>query len=151
MLELVQTSYNADYMAHWSEHIGAMLPEQTIASYVNFLALRGQHVLYDAGDAVTKLVPPVDFAITTNGGTDVVVSDGEIVLEGVGWVDVAAVVRVDGDAEIPLTLTWTGSTTWESPLALSEGVNVVVVQARDRHGASLAEDTITVTIAPSPP
>ncbi|MDP6943665.1 MAG: CotH kinase family protein, partial [Myxococcota bacterium] len=145
VVDLVQTSYNADYMAHWGELMGAMLPEQAVASHLAFLAARVQHVMVDAGDAVQTLVPPVDFAITSHDGADFSVEGDAAVLEGVGWVDVHTISRVDEVSEAPLEVLWTGATTWQLVLSLAPGPNPVTLVASDRHGEGLGDSSVVIT------
>jgi len=148
VVDFVQTSYNAEYMAHWGEHAGALLPEQAIASYVGFLVSRVQHLMVDAGDAVTKLVPEVDFAITTEGGASFTTEGETATLEGVGWVDVDAIVQMTGEGETPLELVWTGLTTWQVELALVAGPNIIALEARDRRGAAVGQAGCVITSTP---
>jgi hypothetical protein len=145
VLDIVQTSYNADYMAHWGAHMAALLPEQAIASYVNFLVARGQHVLYDAPDAVTVLVPPVTFGVTAPGEDDLEVTGDSVTLEGLGWVNVATVHQLEGDSETPLDLDWSSTTAWSAQLELVPGLNVITLVARNLRGAKVGEATLSVT------
>jgi len=151
VLDIVQTSYNAEYMAHWGEHAGALLPEQAIASYVSFLAARAQHVLYDAQDAVTALVPPVDFGITSPGAELFEVEGDTLTVEGLGWVDVSTVSRLEGTEEIPLELVWTSATAWSAEVALNPGLNIIPVIARDRRGLEVGTASLSVTSTPIDP
>ena len=131
--------------------MGALLPEQAIASYVNFLVARGQHVLYDAGDAVTVLVPPVAFGVTAPGPEAGDIVGDSVTLEGLGWVDVATVHRLEGDEESPLELSWSTTTAWSAEVELVSGINVIGLVARNSRGAPVGEAVLSVTSIPIEP
>lgn len=149
--DIVQTSYNAEYMAHWGERMGAMLPDQAIASYVAFLAARAQHVLYDAQDAVTKLIPPVVFGVTSPSPEETEILGDVVALEGLGWVDVATVHRLEGEEETPLELSWTDTTTWSASLGLVPGLNILTLRALDLHGVEVGQAELWLTSTPIQP
>ena len=118
---------------------------------MSFLAARAQHVLYDAQDAVTALVPPVDFAITTPGADVIEIEGDTLTVEGLGWVDVSTVSRLQGAEEIPLDLVWTSATAWSADVALNPGLNIIPIIARDRRGLQVGEASLSVTTIPIDP
>jgi hypothetical protein len=142
--DVIATTYNATYLAHWRDHFGALLPGQDFVSYYDFAVARSDYVLRTATDSVWNSVPPVAFAITTNGGADFAVDDVAVTLAGDGWVDVHAIVL--GAAAEPLEgVTWSTRESWQVTLPLALGANVLELTALDRRGAVVGSDTITVT------
>jgi hypothetical protein len=143
LVDVVATSYNAAYLGPWCERFGALLPGQDFAGHLQFVIDRAEWVMNGAPDAVTRAVPVVPFAITTNGGADLSVPAATVTLEGTAWLDVAAVWRL-GDAA-PLALSWTAPSTFSVALPLTCGANVVVLQGVGPRGDVVASAAITVT------
>ncbi|MFO0587703.1 MAG: lamin tail domain-containing protein [Polyangiaceae bacterium] len=141
LYDILTTSYNATYMAPWCDHLGALLPAQDFAAHLQFISARHDYVMSQAPDSVMSAFPKVTFQITTNGGQPVSVAAPMITLGGLGWIDVQEV-RLGG-AKLPLT--WQSQTAWQAPVTLNCGANTISLDARDRHGASVGGDTITVT------
>jgi hypothetical protein len=139
--DIVTTSYNAAYMAHWSQHLGALLPSQGFASHLSFVAARADWVMNGAPNAVTKAIPKVAFQITTNGGAPFTVGAADVALDGTGWVDVAEV-RQNG---APVPLAWAGTAAWKATRPLACGANAIALDALDRHGAAVGSASIVVT------
>jgi hypothetical protein len=144
VLDIVQTSYNTAYMQRWCDHYGALLPGQDFAGHCQFIAQRSAWALEGAADSVTKAVPKVPFAITTNGGEDLTVPGAALItLDGTGWVDVREI-RMTGDAAA-LDAVWIGATEWLASVPLHCGPNAIALTAIDPHGALVGSDAITVT------
>jgi hypothetical protein len=141
--DIVGRAYNADYLAPWCAQLSALLPAQDFQSHCQFVADRASWVMNDSARSVSALFPPVDFAITTGGGADVVVTAAEITLEGVAWVDVRNI-TLDG-ASSPLELTWVDDRTWQATVPLQAGPNTLGLIATDLSGAVVGEDAIVVT------
>ncbi len=144
VLDIIQTSYNAAYMQRWCDHYGSLLPGQDFAGHCQFIAERSAWALDGAADSVSKAVPKVPFAITTNGGADFTVpGPAPITLDGTGWVDVNEIRPAGGAAT--LDVVWTGPTEWQASLPLHCGPNVIALEALDPHGSLVGGDSITVT------
>ncbi|MFO0757308.1 MAG: lamin tail domain-containing protein [Byssovorax sp.] len=141
LYDIITTSYNATYMAHWSQELGGLLPGQDFAGHLQFVAARSAWVLNGAPNAVTKAIPKVAFAISTNGGAPLAVMTPDVTLAGVGWVDVSEV-RAGG---VSVPVVWTGQAAWQVTLPLMCGLNAVQLDAFDRHGAAVGSDSIDVT------
>ncbi len=144
LLDILRTVYNADAMAHWRDHYGALLPGQDFAGHHAFLAARSEYALREAPDAVLTRFPEVPFAITTNGGAPLEVAADHVVLEGTGWIDVRTVVR--GGA--PVSLAWLDETRWRAELSLFPGPNGVALTALGFADEVVGEAEIQVTYSP---
>jgi hypothetical protein len=141
--DIITTSYNAVYLAHWSDHFGQLLPAQNFQSHLQFVAARADWVLNGAPNAVLKAFPKVPFQITTNGGAPLAVMTPEVALAGVGWIDVSELRNGPMGAALPLS--WPAQTGWQTTVPLVCGVNAVELDAFDRHGAAVGSSSISVT------
>ena len=144
LLDILQTSYSGDYMAPWSAQLGALLPGQDFAGHQQFLVDRAAWVLDGAPDSVLQAIPQLAFAITTNGGADLTTASTTLLLEGQAWVDVHSVRRAGQIAALPLT--WSDPTHWQTTLTLTCGANAIDLEAVDRHGATVAADSLVATV-----
>jgi hypothetical protein len=111
LYDIITTAYNRDYLRHFSDQLGALLPAQDFAGHLDFAVARADWALNRAPDAGAHPLPPVDFAIETGGGAPLSVTTPTVTLEGSGWIDVHRVWGPDPSA--PLTLTWTTETSWQ--------------------------------------
>ncbi len=143
LLDIIQTTYNADYMGHWCDQLGALLPAQNFAGHCQFISQRAAYVLSGSSQSVYQAIPEVEFEITTNGGADVETEAETLLLSGQGWVDVKEVWRTG--EPFPLVLTWTDKTAWATPLELACGVNAVELVAVNPQGTTVGSDSIVVT------
>jgi hypothetical protein len=144
--DLIQTTYNTQYMQRWTEHYG----ELAGSSYSGILAYIGARASF-VQSQLAIVAPQVPFAITTNGGANFSVSTPTVSLVGNGWIDVDQI-RLAGDNQ-PLDVTWTDQDSWQLELPLANGANAVTLEAYDRRGNLLSSDSITVTttfIGPDP-
>ncbi len=144
--DIVTRAQNAEYLAHWRDHFGALLPGQDFAAFTTFLVERGRHALTGAADSVAQRFPPVDFALTTNGGADVETAAATIAVEGTAWIDVFEI-RYAGERRA-LDLAWVDERTWRIHVPLAPGLNIVELEAVDRAGRVVGADTIVVTRTP---
>lgn len=138
LYDVVNTAYNADYLAPWCDQMGALLPAQNFDANCQFIADRADWVMYGASDSVMNRFPTVDFRITT---ADQEVEATEIVVEGVGWVDVRGISL----AGAPLAVTWVDDERWQVTVPLVEGENTIELVATDYQGTEVGADTIVVT------
>ncbi len=143
LYDIITTAYHREYLSHFSDQLGRLLPEQDFAGHLEFAVARADWAMNRAPDAVLTQFPPVDFAITTNGGAPLSVEAPTVTLEGSGWIDVHEVWGPDPSA--PLTLTWTSATSWQTTLALACGTNPIELVALDRRDQSVGSDTLEIT------
>lgn len=139
LIEIIERSYNEDYLRHWAEQFGRLLPSQNFAGHLAFVGQRAHFV----SEQVKAQVPAVPFAIATNGGKGFAVDTNSLTLTGTAPLGVAAI-AVNGVARL---LTWTSTTAWTLRMPLQAGPNSLVLQGLDRHGIPVADalDTLAVT------
>ncbi len=141
--DIIQTTYNAQYMLYWRDHFASLLTGQDVNGWYNFIVARSNYVLNTAGDSVMNTFPQTTFAITTNGGDPFTVDDVVTTIEGDGWIDVREI-RVAGDERVP-TIVWTDADSWRVTVPLRYGENELNLEAYDRHGNLVGGDAISVT------
>ncbi|NUN16005.1 MAG: lamin tail domain-containing protein [Myxococcales bacterium] len=142
LYDIIQSAYNDSYMAYWRDHFGKLLPGQNFSAHHQFLVARSNHVLNGASDSILKTYPKVEFAVTTNGGADLVVFADWVTVEGSGWIDVREVTLVGSN--VPLLLNWWNNTAWQTDVVLSCGLNNLVFEARNHKGVIVGQDTFNV-------
>lgn len=135
LLDIINTTYNTTYMAHWTSHYGS-LASQDYSSILTYIGQRRSFVL-------SQIPAKVPFAITTNNGLDFTVDTTSTTLEGNAWYDVKFVL-LEGQPE-PLALTWPTISKWRTSVPLNAGPNVLQVYGFDRLGNLLASDEITIS------
>jgi hypothetical protein len=139
LLEILSTTYNANYMTRWANHFGRLLPGQNFASHLAELIARANNVQ----SQVNTAVPAANFAITTSSGTNFTTSSNIITFTGTAPLAVRTI-EING---VAYPITWTTTTAWSIQLPLLAGVNSLVVQGLNPTGVRLsnAVDTITIT------
>jgi len=139
LLDIIATTYNANYMTRWANHFGRLLPAQNFASHLAFLVQRAGIVT----SSVNSLVPNVAFSITSNGGNNFGTTNSFLALSGNASLAIKSI-EVNG---IAYPIIWTSTTAWRVNVPLFSGTNLLSVQGVDRNDAPLANavDTITVT------
>ena len=141
---LIEDVYNETTMARSNARLAALLPNQPFESYLDFLMERANFVMNDASDGILATVPMQPFAITTNAGADFSSASSTVVLEGVGWLDVASI-RIAGRTT-PLAVSWLDSAHWQLTLVLPLGAQALEFEAVNRHGVVVGGDAVTVTV-----
>ncbi|MCZ6795013.1 MAG: lamin tail domain-containing protein [Planctomycetota bacterium] len=134
ILDIMDTTYNRDYMSRWTRHYGE-LDRVNFSGILNYIGQRESFVRR----GIPREVP---FAITTNGGEDFTVDEADVTIDGTAWIDVATLfLREHSDAEI----TWPSVTRWRLSLDLEPGANALSFLAFDGAGGFLDAKSITVT------
>jgi hypothetical protein len=138
--DLMNTSFNTEYLTTWVNHYqtlntsGGNWPE--ILTYVTD---RSNFVL----SQINGLYPPVEFAITTNGGNDFSSAGPNVTLTGTGWLDVRTI-QIEASGLV-LDVTWTSGNTWSVNVPIGPGANSITLLAYDYQGNIVAGDVITIT------
>jgi hypothetical protein len=143
LYDVLQTSYNGTYMAHWCDQLGKLLPTQNFAGHLQFIQQRADWALNGAADSVKKAIPEVAFQILTNAGADFATEAATVALDGQGWVNVHTL--WNAAAPLALPLAWTDKTHWSTAVAVACGANLLQLEARDQQGAVVGNDSMTVT------
>ncbi len=145
MLDMINRSFNEQYVARWATHYGELANGQTYGgdeswtSITNSTRLRSQRAISD----MERDIPRVDFRITTNGGRDFSVDTNQVTLEGKGWVDVRQI-RLAGTDQ-PLDAFWPTKDGWRIELPVALGANAIELEAIDYEGNLIGTESITVT------
>lgn len=134
--DIISTTYNNSYMATWTNHFASLDASQPWSSHLTYMTNRSNNVL----SQITASIPSVAFAITTPNPLTVAASTATV--NGNGWVNVREI-RVSGSVE-PLTVTWTGNTTWQVSLPAAPGQSTVTLEAVNFSGTVIATASITI-------
>ncbi len=145
MLDLVNRSFNREYVERWAAHYGSLVDNYTNGGDENFVSIinstnaRNNTVMRD----LERDIPRVEFEITTNGGEDVTVETPTLLLEGKGWVDIRQIRRAGSSQAFDVF--WPETDGWQFELSLSGGAEEIVLEAVDYEGNIIATDRLTVT------
>lgn len=144
LLDVCDNGFNTGYLTRWTQHYNTFLSED-LTSFLSFVGQRESYIR----SQVASGIPPVAFAITTNAGNAFSIAANTTTLTGNGWVNIREIRRMD--TGLPLTVTWTGNSTWSLPIALSAGANPITLGAYDIRGNLLATRSMTITNTLTPP
>ncbi len=135
LLDLIETVFNADYLAAWTAHYGAIADED-YRSALDRVRSRSQFVR-------SRLPAKIPFSITSNGGEEFSVTNAVVTLEGRAWIDVREL-RIAGRTA-PLPLTWLDASRWQVTVPLAPGRNVLTLEAANRRGDVVGRAEIAVS------
>ncbi len=138
LLDIIEMAFNPDYMQDWLSHYGSKL-RQNYGSSLSYIQRRSAFVR----GQVERDAPPIDFAITTNGGAPMTTEQTSLTLAGEGWVNVRTIRRVG--QEEPLEVAWTSSKNWETSVPLLSGLNEVTLEAYDFRENLVGAQSISIT------
>ncbi|MCI0634064.1 MAG: CotH kinase family protein, partial [Actinobacteria bacterium] len=144
--DIIATTFNREYMQHWTAHYGEAAGTN-FAGFLTDIEARGRYVL-------TRIPREVPFAISTSDGQDFTVDATEVELRGTAWINVSTILLAGVEAQPPLA--WlppnTNPVVWEMTVPLEPGPNELTFLAIDAGGEIIAEAGITVTrMADQPP
>ena len=136
--DMLQTTFNQQYMQHWTDNFGRLLPRQRFDNHLNELVRRSEFL----DGQIRRLAPQVEFAVTSG---DVTVDGSQTTIAGNGWINVREL-RLAGSS-VPLAVEWTDATAtaWQATIPVALGSNQVTVEAYDFQGKLIGTDSITVT------
>jgi hypothetical protein len=135
MLDMVTTTYNTNYLAPWIAHFGGLVG-QNFGGIRTYVDQRGKSVR-------NQLPAQVPFAITSNGGQDLLVDTPTTTINGRAWINVKEIGLERWQQ--PLTFKWITTTTWQTTVPLILGINRLNFLAFDYQGNLLASNAVTVT------
>ena len=134
--DMIQTTFNEDYMTRWTEHFGSLLPRQPFSDHLRDLVRRSDILL----SQIEREAATVDFQITSE---DLTASSIRTTVEGSGWINVREI-RLAG-SELPLNVTWNDVTSWSVEIPVEQGEHGVVFEAYDFQGNLIASDSVKIT------
>ncbi len=135
ILDIINTTFNNDYLDPWIDHYGAVAG-QNLSPIKGYVSARRMYAIRVLGAAIP-------FEITTNGGVDFSTAGTSVVLEGRGWIDVREI-RLADTGHV-LDVEWIDDENWRTSFPITDGVNVIAVEAVDHQGQIVGTDTIRVT------
>ena len=139
LLDLIETTYNTEYLADWIDHYAEVTGEDVAAFLKEYVAARNQYV----SGQLNVVAPQVSFEISTNGGNDFTVNESTATLAGDGWIDVDEI-RFAGSDQ-PLDVTWTNRNSWQLNVPLDFGANPIQLEAYNLRGELVGSAAIIVT------
>jgi hypothetical protein len=134
--DMMQTTFNQQYMQRWIDYWHALMPAQPFTSHLNDLVRRSAVLL----NQIERAAPRVAFDISSGDST---VDTNTVTLIGDGWVDVRELRQAGSQA--PLVVQWTDVTRWQVEVPVAQGTNSIVLEAYDFQGQRIASDSVTVT------
>ncbi|MCH8043940.1 MAG: lamin tail domain-containing protein [Planctomycetes bacterium] len=135
--DMLTTTYNQDYMRHFTENYGSLLPGQNFAGHLAFINQRSNFLL----GQINNVARPTDFAIITGSPLNVGNAPSATVT-GNGWIDVREI-RLAGSDQ-PLDVVWTDADSWRVILPVAAGVNDLPFEAYDYQDLPVGSASITV-------
>jgi hypothetical protein len=136
--DIIATTCNRNYMGHWTRQFGRLLPAQNFAAYLQFFEDRAAFVQ----SQISAAVPPVAFAITSNGGRDFLATSNSVTLEGNAWLDVKEILLEGWPQALPIT--WLTPSRWQVQVPLILGPNPLTFRAVGDRTNTLASARLTV-------
>ncbi|MEZ6101530.1 MAG: lamin tail domain-containing protein [Pirellulaceae bacterium] len=137
MLDIVTTTYNGTYMAHFANNYKSLLPGQPYDSWLSDIAARANVVL----SQINAAIPQVTFGISTAGP----INAGNLPtvnVSGTGWINVREL-RLTG-SDVPLETTWNSTTGWTAAVPVHSGMTSITIGAYDYQGESVGIATVAV-------
>lgn len=139
--DIIQQSYNAEYMSHWVNYYQSLLIDQDLSSIVNYIQERAEFVR-------NQFPPQVQFAVRSTDPLDVG-DAAQATIQGTGWIDVREI-QIAGNTR-PLDIIWTSITDWQVSIPVTHDTHEVTLEAYDLQGHLIGTDTITIaSMATSP-
>ena len=135
LLDIVQTTYNTDFLASWAKHYSDVTGSDLEQFYNDYISTRADYVL-------SRLAPEIPFEITTNDGNPMTVDDTVVSLRGTGWIDVH---RISAGTQGELDVRWLDDERWILDVPISAGENQITLTAFDYQGRAVGSDSIVVT------
>ena len=133
--EIIQTTFNPEYLGEWTKHYSCYLPHEDLTRFDSYIRQRQQFALGE----INRNAPPLRFNITTPDQTRV--NGPSINLTGSGWLDVDQL-KVAGGGFVPLE--WTGWNQWQGRVPVAPGLNRITLEALDRWGNSIGSDQVEI-------
>ena len=127
--DMIQTTFNEQYMTRWTDHYRTLLPQQRFDSHLRELVRRSDYLL----SQIERVAPPIDFSVIVDQPN---VDTKVATIRGDGWINVREI-RLQGSLE-GLNVEWTDVTKWQAEVPLAQGLNSLVAEAYDFQGNRIA-------------
>ena len=120
LLDIIESSFNSDYMTPWLRHYSDFLPSENLNGYASYIRSRSNHVRNLINNAVSK----VTFKVTSRSGTNT--NESTVSVRGDAWVDVREI-KLAGSSE-SLDVEWIDDNSWQVNLPVASGANDYTLQ-----------------------
>ena len=140
MLDIMETTFNADYMSRWTVHYGE-LGGQNFAARLNYIDRRAKY----AADRIRQELAPFEFQLTTPGPLSV--TEPVATVQGKAWLNVQGLRLAGSDEWLPVAWSISGgkiADTWQATLPLAAGTHSYVLQAIDYQGQVVGTQEIVI-------
>jgi hypothetical protein len=130
--EYLQTSFNREYLSHWTDQFFELLPQQPWSSRLDYVDSRYQNVMNQVRNAVGSEVPfSIDRmeSLSTDAGT--------LTVTGTGWINVFHIRKAGSQSN--LETQWLNPTTWQTLLPNLPGL--VTLEALNSQGDVVGTDS----------
>jgi hypothetical protein len=133
--EIVQSTFNTDYLSEWANHYSCFLPTEDLNRFMPYVRTRSSFALGE----IKKAIPQVPFSISTDNNFSTPSTMASI--EGKGWLDVHEIRIADGET---LSVEWRDTNTWRVSVPVRPGPNQIAIEAIDLHGTVIASDVVNL-------
>src|SRR6185503_11333833 len=135
MLDIINVSFNTNYMAYWVNHYATFAPGQNyVASSLN--------VIRDRVPFIRNTIIGANTNFIVNGPTVITTNNNLIILTGVAPAQIKTI-RING---VEYSVTWTSVTAWRIALSVNDATNVLNLVGYDLYDRPLTNFTRTVTV-----
>jgi hypothetical protein len=136
MLDIMNVSFNTNYMTYWVNHYATFAPGQNyVASSLNVIRDRVPFARNTINGATST-------NFTINGGATITTNNNLVILTGTAAAQIKTI-RVNG-VEYPVT--WTSVMNWRIAIAVSQATTVLNLVGYDIYGRPLTNFNRTVTV-----
>lgn len=132
MWDIMQTTYNREYLDPWIEHYAELAYDNATSALQTYIDRR-------LNTLMRRLPDQVEFSIAHDG--PITVDDTKVTLSGNGWIDVREI-RIAGQVE-PISVVWDDEL-WVAELPIPPGETDLQLQAYDLQGKLVGADGVTV-------
>ena len=144
VLDIVDTSFNTNYLTRWAGHFYSLTDDQP-ASFAGDLAF-----INDRRECALRRIPAqAPFRITTNNGAPFATSNRTVQLSGTAGF-VVHHLRQEGYAPA-LDATWLSLSNWQADVTLVPGTNLVVLWGMNPRGVPVASNSIEIVCTATTP
>ena len=135
LLEIIQTTFNGEYLSEWATHYSCFLPSENLNRFLPYVRSRRSFALAE----IQRAVPEVAFSISTDDNFST--PSTAVDIEGKGWLDIDEL-RLAGGEGLPIE--WISLDTWRVSVPIRPGTNAISINAIDRFGSVIASDVVNV-------
>jgi hypothetical protein len=133
--EIVQSTFNTDYLSEWANHYSCFLPTEDLNRFMPYVRTRSAFALAE----IERAIPQVPFSISTDNNFST--PSTMAIIEGKGWLDVHQI-RIAGGETV--SLDWRDTDTWRISVPVRPGPNSIAIEAIDLHGNVIGSDIVNL-------